>query len=266
MTVAQHGHGVDTLPMCSPNSCSGVWTATSRRYATTSTVLLDGRGGAVVVDPAWDPDDLAAIPAGLLDLGASRVAGVATHEHYDHVMWHPDLGEVPRWATPGTVTHLAEERDRLLAPLAQYLTPDLIDIAGRLQALPGEYLPWDGPAARCVVHDAHAPAHLALLVEEGGVLVAGDMLSDVELPMPADDESLERYAVGLEALLDSVRAAHALIPGHGTVTLDPRSRYEADMRYLDHLLAGRTSHDPRIQDPENAGLHAANLEKAEIIR
>jgi glyoxylase-like metal-dependent hydrolase (beta-lactamase superfamily II) len=244
----------------------GVWMATSRRYATTSTVLLDGSGGAVVVDPAWDPDELAAIPAGLLDLDVRCVAGVSTHEHYDHVMWHPDLGEVPRWATPGTVAHLAQERDRLVAPLAQYLTPDLIEIAGRLQALPGEYLPWSGPATRCVVHDAHAPAHLALLVEEGGVLVAGDMLSDVELPMPAADETLERYAVGLEALRDAVRAARALIPGHGAVTGDPRARYEVDMRYLDDLLGGRVCDDPRIQDPENAGLHAANLAKAELTR
>ena len=232
--------------MCSPNSCPECGRrphgATRRPQP-----CLDGGGDVIIITSVAILDELASIPAGLLDLGARCVAGVATHEHYDHVMWHPGLGEVPRWATPGTVTHLAEERDRLLAPLAQYLTPDLIDIAGRLQALPGEYLPWDGPAARCVVHDAHAPAHLALLVEEGGVLVAGDMLSDVELPMQADDKSLERYAVGLEALLDSVQAARALIPGHGTVTLDPRPRYEADMRYLDDLLAGRTSHDPRIR-------------------
>lgn len=244
----------------------GVWVATSRRYATTSTVLLDGRGGAVVVDPAWDPDELAAIPADLAELGVRCVAGLATHEHYDHVMWHPELGRVPRWSTPGTVTHLSLERDALLAPLAEYLSPDLIALAGILDPLPGEHLPWDGPVARCVVHDAHAPAHLALLVEEGGVLVAGDMLSDVELPMPQDDETLEHYAVGLEALRPAVWAARVLIPGHGTVTRDPRSRYEADVRYLDALLTGRVCDDPRIVDPENASLHAENLVRARLTR
>ena len=167
----------------------GVWVATSRRYATTSTVLLDGHGGAVVIDPAWDPDELAGIPADLAELGVDCVAGLATHEHYDHVMWHPDLGEVPRWATAGTVEHLGRERDALLAPLAEYLTPDLIAIAGRLEPLPGPALPWRGPAARVVVHDAHAPAHLAVLVEASGVLVSGDMLSDVELPMPAAQDT-----------------------------------------------------------------------------
>jgi len=243
----------------------GVWVATSRRYATTSTVLLDGRGGAAVVDPAWDPDELAAIPADLSELGVRCLAGLATHEHYDHVMWHPDLGEVPRWATAGTVAHLSQERERLLAPLAEYLTPDLIDLAGRLEPLPGDRLPWDGPSARCIVHDAHAPAHLALLLEESGVLVAGDMLSDVELPMPAsDDTSLDRYVEGLERLRGAVAQARVLIPGHGTPSRDPMARFDADRRYLDDLAGGRVSDDPRIADPENAGLHAANLERARL--
>jgi glyoxylase-like metal-dependent hydrolase (beta-lactamase superfamily II) len=246
---------------------TGVWVATSRRYATTSTVLLDGHGGAVVIDPAWDPDELAAIPADLIELGVRCVAGVATHEHYDHVRWHPDLGPVPRWATAGTVGHLARERDALLAPLAEYLTADLIEIAGRLEVLPGELLPWDGPSARCIVHDAHAPAHLALLVEESGVLVAGDMLSDLELPMPAaEDTTLERYATGLELLRGAVLQARLVVPGHGTPTTDVAARFDADRRYLDDLISGRVSDDARIDDPENAGLHAANLERARLTR
>ena len=241
----------------------GVWVATSRRYVTTTTVLLDGAGGAVVVDPAWDPDELAAIPADLAILGVRCLAGVATHEHYDHVMWHPDLGEVPRWSTEGTVQHLSHDRDRLLAPLAEYLTPDLIAIAGRLDALAGDRLPWAGPDARVIVHDAHAPAHLALLVEAEGVLVAGDMLSDVELPMPAsDDETLDTYLEGLERLRDAVSAARLLIPGHGTPTGDPMARFDADRRYLDDLLSGRPPADPRIDDPENAELHRANVDRA----
>jgi glyoxylase-like metal-dependent hydrolase (beta-lactamase superfamily II) len=241
----------------------GVWVATSRRYATTSTVLLDGDEGAIVIDPAWDPDELEAIPADLASLGVRCVAGLATHEHYDHVMWHPGLGEVPRWSAPGTVAHLSQERERLLAPLSAYLTPDLIAIAGRLDPLPGGDLPWSGPRTRCITHDAHAPAHLAVLVEDSGVLVAGDMFSDLELPMPADEDlTLETYAMGLERLREAVSASRLLIPGHGTPTRDPLARYDADRRYLDDLLAGRASTDPRIADPENAGLHRANLERA----
>ena len=39
-------------------------------------------------------------------------------------------------------------------------------------------------------------------------------------------------------------------------------RYDADMRYLDDLIAGRRSHDPRILDPEMAELHEANVRRA----
>lgn len=245
----------------------GVLMTTSRRYATTSTVLVDGHGGAIVIDPNWDPDELAAIPADLTDLGLACVAGVATHEHYDHVLWHPDLGDPPRWASARTVDDLATDRARLLAPLAEYLTPDLIDVAGRLQPLPDGDLPWDGPRTRIVLHDAHAPGHVALLVEDSGVLVAGDMLSDVELPMPdPDDDTLDTYREGLTRLREAVTRSKLLIPGHGTVTERPVRRWDADMRYLDDLLAGRESDDPRIADPENAGLHAANLVRADRSR
>ena len=245
----------------------GVLMATSRRYATTSTVLVDGHGGAVVIDPNWDPDELAAIPADLADLGLVCVAGLATHEHYDHVLWHSDLGDPPRWASARTVDDLARDRERLLAPLAEFLTPDLINLAGRLRPLPDGDLPWDGPLTRIVFHNAHAPGHLALLVEDHGVLIAGDMLSDVELPMPdPDDATLDTYRDGLDRLRPSVASSRLLIPGHGTVTDQPMDRWEADMRYLDDLLAGRVSDDPRIGDPENAKLHAANVVRADRSR
>ena len=192
----------------------GVWVATSRRYATTSTVLLDGQGGALVIDPAWDADELAAIPADLAALGVRCAAGLATHVHYDHVLWHPDLGEVPRWASPWTAEAVITQRDEVLAPLVGDLSPELIDLAARLQPIPGDAVPWDGPVARCWTHDAHAPSHLALELEASGVVVAGDMLSDVELPMPDDERpDLVSYLAGLDLLADVVRRARLLVPG-----------------------------------------------------
>jgi len=241
----------------------GVLVATSRNYATTTTALLDGAGGAVVVDPAWDPDELAAISSDLASLGAQCVAGLATHEHYDHVMWHPDLGEVPRWSSSTTVRRLADARDDVLAPLTAFLPADLIAVAGRLQALDSARLPWAGPEATCIVHDAHAPGHLAILVERTGVLIAGDMLSDVELPMPAsEDTTLERYLIGLDKLRDASARAIWVIPGHGTPSGDPRARFDADLRYLDDLIAGRRSDDPRVSYPVNLELHQENLARA----
>ena len=71
---------------------------------------------------------------------------------------------------------------------------------------------------------------------------------------------------GLERLRDPVAAATLVIPGHGTPSREPMARLDADRRYLDDLIAGRTSDDPRIADPENASLHAANVERARSMR
>jgi len=241
----------------------GVWVATSRRYRTCSTVLATGTGGALVVDPAWDADELALIPADLAELGIRCTLGFATHVHYDHVLWHPDLGDVPRWASPWTAEETATNRAEVLAPLVGDIPDELIEIAGRLRALPGDDLPWDGPQARCWTHDAHALRHVALEVESAGLLVAGDMMSDDEIPMPDDNDlGLVGYQAGLEVLADVVRRTTLLVPGHGSPTEHPVERLDADRRYVDTLLAGRPCDDPRLGNPGMAEQHELNLRLA----
>lgn len=248
----------------------GVYLATSRRYATSSTVLLDHLGGALVVDPAWDPDELAAIPADLAALGVQAVAGLATHVHYDHVLWHPDLGDVPRWASPWTARAVVEHRAEVIAGLDPDFPAELVALAARLTALPDSHrappaylVPWQGPELLCHQHDAHAPAHLAVEMVAERILLAGDMLSDIELPMPDDDDiSLEPYLAGLDTLAPVVARSVLLVPGHGSPTREPLARLDADRRYLDALLSGRPADDDRVRDPEMADLHAANLRRA----
>ena len=248
----------------------GVHVATSRQYATTSTVLLDGVGGALVVDPAWDPDELAAIPADLAALGVRAVGGLATHLHYDHVLWHPDLGQVPRWSSPGTVAAVAAHREAIADGMGPQFPPDLLALAGQLTALPDPrrtpptyQVPWQGPEIRCHQHDAHAPAHIAIELVAAAVLMAGDMLSDIELPMPDDDDTtLEPYLAGLDTLAPVVTRMAWLVPGHGAPTSDPISRLDADRRYLDRLLSGRPCEDPRMGNPDMAQLHKDNVRRA----
>jgi glyoxylase-like metal-dependent hydrolase (beta-lactamase superfamily II) len=241
----------------------GVWVAQSRFYAQNSTVILDGHGGALVVDPAYYADELAAIPPDLAALGVRVVAGVSTHMHYDHVLWHSDLGDVPRWATPGTVRATLDDRDKVVGPLVGDLPADLVDLAARLTPYDGELLEWSGPTVRIHVHDAHAPHHLALELPDLGLLVSGDMLSDVELPMPDDDDTdLTTYRTGLESLEDVVRRSRLLVPGHGSVAENPTGRWDSDHRYLDDLESRGASDDERIALDGMAELHEANVARA----
>lgn len=79
----------------------GVLVATSRRDLTTSTVVVH-EGTTLLVDPAWEPDELEALADFLEEAGLRVSAGFATHSHHAHILWHPGFGGAPRWATRGT--------------------------------------------------------------------------------------------------------------------------------------------------------------------
>lgn len=239
---------------------AGVWVFTSRVMATTSVVVAGGRTaagrGALLVDPAWEPDELEGIADWLERSGLTVVAGWATHAHYDHVLWHPRFGTAPRYATPETARRAHEQQHCLVAGLGPEWPAGLASLVGDLVALEADRIPWDGPAVRVVQHDAHARGHGALWIAEAEVLVAGDMLSDTEIPIP-DDEGLSGYRRALDLLEPFVRDAAALVPGHGTVAMrggedTPVDRLERDRAYLDGLHApgrGTRQHrDPRLRD------------------
>ena len=76
----------------------GVRVCQARLYTTSSTVIeADGR--ALLVDPALEPSELVRAGRGPRLAGLRVAAGVATHAHYDHLLWHPDFGDAPRWAS-----------------------------------------------------------------------------------------------------------------------------------------------------------------------
>ena len=244
----------------------GVHVMTSRRYATTSTAIISD-DEALVIDPCWDADELAGVAGFLSAAGARCAAGLATHLHYDHVLWHPELGDAPRWSSVWAASQWATGRASLVQPLIGDIPGDLVDIAGRVEALPADGLPWRGREIALHEHDAHARGHLAIEIVDAGVLLAGDMLSDIELPYPDSDEpDLASYLAGLDRLAEVVRRSRVLVPGHGTPTYSPMERLDADRRYLDAVLAGRPVDDRRLADPDNQEIHARTLEQARATR
>jgi glyoxylase-like metal-dependent hydrolase (beta-lactamase superfamily II) len=120
--------------------------------------------------------------------------------------------------------------------------------------LSGTSLPWDGPAAELIVHDGHAPGHGAVFLPDSGVLIAGDMCSDIEMPFVVDSgepedvvDRLRDYRSGLSRLA-AVAGVRQVVPGHGRAgdAAEFRRRIEADFAYLDLLERGEPSGDPRI--------------------
>ncbi len=238
--------------------------ATSRVMSTNSVMLTDGTE-AFVIDPAWMPDELDALAEEISVRGLRVLGGFATHAHHDHLLWHPRWGAAPRWASDVTAQLASSERDALVASLGTEFPPELVELMGRVRGvgagIPSDSLP-AGVDVEIIVHDGHAPGHTALWIEPARVLVAGDMLSDVELPLPFDPDDLPSYTAALDILAPYAAAAEVVVPGHGSVGVDARERLEADRRYIDDMVRTGASTDQRIGNPGMDDAHARMRELA----
>jgi glyoxylase-like metal-dependent hydrolase (beta-lactamase superfamily II) len=256
----------------------GVWVATAEIWTTTSTVVTTPDGEALVVDPAVTVAEVAGLAAAVRARGWRVTAGFATHPHWDHVLWSTGLGDAPRWATARTTEATQRRRTAVLTSAEAAAPGHDPALVGALSPLPrgARRVPWPdaaptGPTTVTVVeHDAHAPGHAALVVRtpDGGVLVAGDMLSDVEVPL-VDTDSRDPVAVyrgALDALELAARGVDALVPGHGSPAVGRAAvaaRFAADRAYLDALdaaLRGGTMPDDRRLAGYVAEWHDAQLE------
>ena len=228
-------------------------------FIQSNSVVVQGRAGVLLIDPGITRDEMAELANDLRELGQPVVAGFSTHPDWDHVLWHAGFGVVPRY---GTARCAASIRDVLShadwqARVAEGLPPEYaeeipMDLLGFITGLPAEatQVPWDGPEVRIIEHQAHAPGHAALLIKERGVLVAGDMLSDILMPfldLQAADP-IEDYLSALQMFEGVADDIEVVIPGHGSVggADQLRERIEQDRAYVQALRDGEEPDDPRV--------------------
>ena len=237
-------------------------------FCQSNAVVVHGRAGVLLIDPGVLDDEMTALADDLRELGQPVVAGFSTHPHWDHLLWHADFGAAPRY---GTARCAAFVRDRLSDPgakariAAQLIPPDIVeqvplDLLGLITGLPAEtaQIPWDGPQVRIIEHQAHAPGHAALLIEERGVLVAGDMLSDVLIPMLDLNDTadpIEDYLAALRLLEGVTGDVDVLVPGHGSVggADQVHARIDQDRAYVDALRDAQVPSDPRVGPSAKSG-------------
>lgn len=226
----------------------------------TNSVVIRSGNDAILVDPAWTTAELGRLAEHVAD--TNIVCGWATHAHHDHVLWHPDFGSCPRYATPRAARRALERQSELEQLATAHVAWELIPLVARVEIFNGSKLPWGGPEVQIIQHNGHAPGHGALWIPETATLIAGDMLSDLEIPT-FTESGWDAYKAGLETLEPYVREAKEVIPGHGRSTnpergghgprhgapallTDAVARWEADMAYLDLAKAGRGHEDPRL--------------------
>ena len=228
-------------------------------------VVVQGPAGVLLVDPGLTGEEMTCLANDVRELGQPVSAGFATHPDWDHVLWHAELGDAPRWGTIRCAESMRDLRSdpdwkaRVAEGLPEEIADDVpLDPFGLITPLPtgAREVPWNGPRVRVVEHPAHSAGHAALLVEDRGVLVAGDMLSDVFIPMLDDfdvaDDPVEDYLVGLQVLEGVASGVDVVIPGHGSVGVDDqvRARIDQDRAYVHALRDARPPDDPRIASAE----------------
>jgi glyoxylase-like metal-dependent hydrolase (beta-lactamase superfamily II) len=103
--------------------------------------------------------------------------------------------------------------------------------------------------------DGHTADGMAVWAPWAGVLVCGDYLSPVEIPMLSPSGSRDAYLATLERLRPLVEHAQWVIPGHGAPTEGTRALVilEEDVRYLSdwELPATRRTAAQRAIDADN---------------
>ena len=245
------------------------------KFCQSNAVVVQGPAGVLLIDPGVHEDEMAALATALSDSGQTVVAGFSTHPHWDHLLWHVRLGSPPRY---GTARCAATVQDRLSDGIdsRRLGIPEQVslDLLGLITALPAETprIPWDGPHVRIIEHQAHAPGHAALLIEERGVLVAGDMLSDVLIPMLDVNDTvdpIEDYLAALRLLEAVAGDVDVLVPGHGSVCGggQVQARIDQDRAYLQALRGARAVSDQRVGPSAKPGwewvsdVHAGQLQR-----
>ena len=107
----------------------------------------------------------------------------------------------------------------------------------------------------------HTADGMAVFAPWIGVLVVGDYLSPVEIPMISPGRLGGRLPLTLAALAPVVERASTVVPGHGAVLdRDAALRVlEEDMAYLDALEQAAR---PAATRPSRRRIHEANLRAA----
>jgi glyoxylase-like metal-dependent hydrolase (beta-lactamase superfamily II) len=237
----------------------------SRIWQTTATAIRSG-DECLVIDSPYFPDELELLPT-LLEQAGFRPNGLlATHGDWDHLLGRLAFPRLALGLGEPTAERLraepgAAQRELRDADAEHYVARPAPLSLGSYQALPvpGK-LELGGEELELHPADGHTRDGTAIVAPFAGVLVCGDYLSDVEIPIvgsPAD------YRDTLHRLRPLVERVETVVPGHGS----PHDRATAlrildeDLAYLDALERGdeRPALAAGRDTPRQRAIHAANL-------
>ena len=227
---------------------------------------------AMLIDSPYFPDELEALPQLLAQTGFAPVTALlATHADFDHLLGRFAFPSLALGVGEPTALRLradpgVAQRDLRAADADHYVVRPAPLRLGDWQALPVPgRLEVGGEEVELHPAEGHTADGTAFHAPHAGLLVVGDFLSDVEIPMISPGGSLAEYRLTLARLAPLVEGARTVVPGHGGAhDRDSALRIlDEDLTYLDALEAGQeqvrlpAGRDSRRQ----RAIHAQNLER-----
>jgi glyoxylase-like metal-dependent hydrolase (beta-lactamase superfamily II) len=197
---------------------SDVIALTSRAYATGCVLVRSGEEAFCVDSPVF-PDELEMLPALAQQAHFDVVGLLATHADWDHVLARYAFPEASLGMAETSAARLINEPGKAQRELRDfddefYVTRPAPLSLGHAQQLPVPGVVELGAAAlELQVADGHTPDGMAIWIPWASVLVSGDYLSPVEIPMV--EHSIDAYLATLARLEPWVERAEHVVPGHG---------------------------------------------------
>ncbi len=263
-----------------------LWVAQSRLYNTNSSIVIS-QGQAALIDPGIYRDEIEAIARFVAEQNAAPRAIIITHGHWDHILGPEYLPGVQVIAQANYLLETGGEYGAATRhQIAAWETESGIEREQPF-AFPCPDVTFDQTTTLAVddlsLRLAHAPGHssdeLVVYHPDSAALLAGDMLSDAEIPYVIHNLAAYQQTLAMLAAWD----IRKLVPGHGSVTTDPIeicTRISADVAYLAELSdkveqalrQGKTVEEAvelcaemRYRCPEeNVNSHRMNVESAYI--
>jgi glyoxylase-like metal-dependent hydrolase (beta-lactamase superfamily II) len=193
---------------------------TSRAYATGSVLVRSG-GEAFLVDSPVFPDELEILP-GIAAQSQFNVVGVlATHADWDHLLGRYSFPEAPLGMAESSAARLINEPGAAQRKLREfdeelYVTrPAPLSLPGSQRLDTPGYIDIGEQTLEVHPADGHTVDGMAIWVPWARVLIAGDYLSPVEIPMISEGGSVSAYLATLNRLEPLVQEADHVVPGHG---------------------------------------------------
>jgi glyoxylase-like metal-dependent hydrolase (beta-lactamase superfamily II) len=220
--------------------------ATSRVYKTTCTLVRSGEE-AFCIDSPILPDELEILPALAEQSGFTVVGLLATHADWDHLLGRYAFPEAPLGCADTTAGRLINEPGAAQRAMREFDEEHYVERPRPLRigshpptqrlSVPGKVEVGD-QELELQPADGHTVDGMAVWIPWARVLVCGDYLSPVEIPMLHAKGAVPAYLATLARLVPLVEQADHVVPGHGEPIDSARAAaiLREDRAYLEALL------------------------------